>query len=109
MVDVNPPSSYLIQRCQVPFVAISPVVELEYGCRQLVQKRLSEVASWFVSPEHASLAGVMGTSHVYGGCRHSWRPSGAGYQAVNWDESIQTDFFWRNSLHYSGPSLQEGH
>lgn len=37
----------------------------------------------------------MGTSHMSGGCRHSWRLSSAGYQALKWDESIQLTFFGR--------------
>ena len=59
---------------------------------------MAEVASWFISPERAALAGVVGTSHVSEGFRHSWRLSGAGYQALKWDEGVQTAFFWKNSV-----------
>lgn len=44
-----------------------------------------EVASWFIPPEHAALAGEMSTSRMSEGCRHNWKLPEAGYQAVKLD------------------------
>lgn len=56
-----------------------------------------EVASWFIPPGHAALAGEMGTSHMSEDCRHSRKLPEAGYQAVKWD-GIKQGFFWKNSI-----------